>query len=324
MNRLIIILGLLFSFLIGQEVPDKENEYLQLQSDKQMAEQQLDSLNHSLELTLKEIDEEKSKNRDEDKIAKLMATALNTTKEIEKKEIQMKSLNGSIIKLEKELNIIYSQHMANLEKQLDSDISEEDKDKLEQELFMLAEKRIRVVPLFQNFNFNPERINKIDIENFTDELEREISMDYLQSALVQVDSNIQIIIEKRKDFEDTQRLEEKADLFMNDVTESQVLGFYESSTADALSEATDRTYTWNGTLDNEVEWTYVEKNAIANTIDFLSQLEYLGMPSDDRINRYKITSDSPISTEEYLEMLKSSRDFLILYRTMLLKKIAGK
>ena len=128
MNRLIIILGLLFSFLIGQEVPDKENEYLQLQSDKQMAEQQLDSLNHSLELTLKEIDEEKSKNRDEDKIAKLMATALNTTKEIEKKEIQMKSLNGSIIKLEKELNIIYSQHMANLEKQLDSDISEEKSD----------------------------------------------------------------------------------------------------------------------------------------------------------------------------------------------------
>ena len=66
MNRLIILSGLLLSFLIGQEALDKENEYLKLQSDKQIAEQRLDSLNQILELTLGEIDEEKSTNNDDE------------------------------------------------------------------------------------------------------------------------------------------------------------------------------------------------------------------------------------------------------------------
>lgn len=321
MNRFIIILGLLFSFLIGQEIPDKENEYLQLQSNKQIAEQQLDSLNQILEVTLKEIDEEKSKHRDEDKITELMSTALTKTKEIEKKEVQIKSLNGSIIKLEKELNIIYSKRMAILERELDNDISKEERNKFEQELFLLAEKRIRVVPLFQNFKFKAEKINAIDIAGINDELEREISLDYLRSALTQVDSNIKIITEKTKELEDTKQLEEKADLFMDDIAESQVMGFYESSTAEALAE-TDRNDAWLTYKDDNTEWAYAERNAIANTIDFLSQLEYMGMPSDDRINRYKLTSDYPITAEEYLEMLKSTHDFLNIYRNMLLNKIS--
>ena len=325
MYRFIVILGILFSTAFGQEILDRENEYLQLQVKKQSTEQQLDSLNQSLEIVLKEIDEEKTENKDEGKIVKLMSTAFSMAKEIEKKETQIKSFNSAIVKLEKELNTIYFREMATLEKQLDGNIGKEEKDKLEQELILFAEKRIRVVPLFRSFNFNPEKINMINLADVTDDFEREISLDYLRSALAQVDSNILVITEKKEEFEDNKRLEEKADLFMSDVAESRVLGFYESSTsADAMEGPTDTYNRWGDPPDNGDEWIYVEKNAIANTIDFLSQLEYMGMPPDDRINQYKIATDSPISTEEYLEILKSSREFLSLYRSILLRKIAGK
>lgn len=324
MYKYIIISSLLLSFLFGQELPDKENEYLELQSRKQIAEQQLDSLNKSLDTILKRIDEKKSRSKDEGEVARLMSTAFSITKKIESKENQIRTLNGIIVKLEKELNTIYSKQMADLEKQLKGNISKEKKEKIEQDLNLLAEKRISVVPLFYTFRFNPTKINAIHMGNIKDDLEKEISLDYLKSAVAQVDSNIQVITEKTQELEDNKRLEDKADIFMDDVAESRVLGFYESSALGEASEGPTDVYGRNEyPIDNREEWKYVQDNAIANTIDFLSQLEYMGMPPDDYINRFKISSATLIDPDEYLEILKSSCDFLKLYRNMLLKKIAG-
>lgn len=324
MYKYIIISGLLLSFLFGQDLQDKENEYLELQSSKQITQQQLESLNSSLDVILKIIDEEKSNGKDESKTAKLMSSALSITKKVENKEEQIRILNGAIVKLEKELNTIYSKQMASLEKQLEGDITKQEKEDIEQELILLAEKRIRVFPLFHTFKFNPAKINAINMTTLNDDLEKDMSLDYLKSALAQVDSNIQVITEKTQELEDNKRLEDKADLFMDDVVEGRVLGFYESSTSsDAMEGPTDVYNRHESPIDKREEWNYVQDNAIANTIDFLSQLEYMGMPPDDHINRFKISADPPLTSEEYLEILKSSCDFLKLYRNMLLKKIAG-
>jgi hypothetical protein len=188
---------------------------------------------------------------------------------------------------------------------------------------LLAEKRIRTFPLFHTFKFNPTKINSIHMNVITDNLEKEISMDYLKSALAQIDSNIHVITEKTEELEDNKRLEEKADLFMDDIADSRIIGFYESTS----NNATDALNTEYGRekfpIDNQKQWDYIQSNSIANTIDFLSQLEYMGMPSDENINRFKISPDSPLDSEEYLEILKSSRAFLKIYRNMLVKKISG-
>ena len=323
MYRYIIISGLLLSLLYGQELLDKENKYLQLQTSKQIAEQQLDSLNQSLDVILKKIDEEKSKNKNEIKVANLMSSALSITKKIESKEDQIRKLNNIISKLEKELNTIYSKQMTDLEKQLQGNINRDEKDRIEQELDLLAEKRISVVPLFYTFRFNPAKINTINVTSMTDDLEKEISLDYLESALAQVDSNITVISEKTQELEDNKRLEEKADIFMDDVAESRVLGFYESSAYSAAAESETDVYGRNRYPIDKGEWTYVQDNAIANTIDFLSQLEYMGMPINDHINQFKISASELITPEEYLEILRSSNDFLKKYKKMLLKKITG-
>ena len=323
MYKYIIISGLLLSLLYGQEVLDKENKYLQLQTSKQIAEQQLDSLNQSLDVILKKIDEEKSKNKNEIKVANLMSSALSITKKIESKEDLIQTLNSRIIKLEKELNTIYSKQMTDLEKQLHGNLNRDEKDRIEQELDLLAEKRISVVPLFYTFRFNPAKINTINVTSMTDDLEKEISLDYLESALAQVDSNITVISEKTQELEDNKRLEEKADIFMDDVAESRVLGFYESSAYSAAAERETDVYGRNRYPIDKGEWAYVQDNAIANTIDFLSQLEYMGMPINDHINQFKISASELITPEEYLEILRSSNDFLKKYRNMLLKKITG-
>ncbi|MBN1408863.1 MAG: hypothetical protein JW956_13785 [Calditrichaceae bacterium] len=323
MYRYIIISGLLLSLLYGQEVPDKENQYLQLQTSKQIAERQLDSLNQSLDDILKKIDEEKSKNKDENKTTYLMSSALSITKKIESKEDLIGTLNNRIIQLEKELNTMYAKQMADLEKQLQGSLKQDEKEKMEQDLNLLAEKRISVVPLFYTFRFNPAKINIIDVTSITDDLEKEISLDYLKSALAQVDSNITIISEKTQELEDNKRLEEKAAKFMDDVAESRVLGFYESSAYSASAEIETDVYGRNRYPVDKGEWTYVQENAIANAMDFLSQLEYMGMPVNDHIYQFKISASELITPEEYLEILKSSNAFLKKYRKMLLKKIAG-
>lgn len=325
MYRYVILLGLFFSSALGQDILEKENNYLKLQSEKQSAEEQLDSLNLSLDKMLTKIDQAKLKKQDEDKTAKLMSGAFSISKVIEEKEEQIKALNDSIVKLEKELNSMYSKRIALLEQQLDNDITEQEKEELERELILLAEKKISVFPLFRNFNFNPEKINEIELSEVQNNFEKEILLDYLKSALTQVDSNLTVIEKKQEELEDNRRLEEKAELFMDDVANSRILGFQEStSEKKEVEDPLGRYEEWNNVLTNGDEWNYIQDNALANTMNFLSQLEYMGMPPDERINRYKISTQTPVTSEEYLEMLKSSKQFLIIYRRMLLKKITDK
>ena len=324
MYKVYIFMGLMVSILLGQNLEQKENTYLQLQAEKQSNQQKLDSLNQSLDHILTEIDVQKSKNENGNGVARLMSTAFTITKNIETMENYIKETNLNILKLEKELNAIYTQHMASLEKRLNENVSKSEREKLEQELGILAEKRIRVFPLFRNFSFNPAKINDIDLSHVHDNFEKEILLDYLKSALTQVDSNLGVIQQKEEELEDNKRLEEKADLFIGDVANSRIMGFYESSLAINAQTFSEDDHIRGGPIDNNKDWDYALENSISNTMNFLNQLEYLGMPPDELVSRFKISTKNPVTSDEYLEILKSSREFLTLYRNMLNKKISEK
>ena len=135
------------------------------------------------------------------------------------------------------MNNIYSKKMAEIEKKLDGDISETQKKQLEKDLGILAEKRIHVFPVFRDFNFNPQKIKEINLSEADDQFEKEIFLDYLKSALAQVDSNLTIIEQKENELEDNKRLEEKANIFMGDVANSRVLGFYDAQLPGNASES---------------------------------------------------------------------------------------
>ena len=322
MYKFLILLALMFVNLQGQDTGQKEDHYLRLQSEKKTAEQDLDSLNRSLDAILNEIDYQKSRNN-KDKTAQLMSSAFSITKQIEQTEIS--GINDSISNLEKELNNIYSKKMAEIEKKLDGDISETQKKQLEKDLGILAEKRIHVFPVFRDFNFNPQKIKEINLSEADDQFEKEIFLDYLKSALAQVDSNLTIIEQKENELEDNKRLEEKANIFMGDVANSRVLGFYDAQLPGNASESeSNKNLRENGPAYGDDEWEYPVRSAISNTISFLNQLEYLGMPDDEQIKRYKTGSDISVSSDDYLDILKSSHKFLLTYRNMLKRKISGK
>ena len=186
----------------------------------------------------------------------------------------------------------------------------------------MAEKRILVFPLFRHFSFDPAKVKEIDLKNTDNEFEKEILIDYLLSAHAQVDSNLNIIIKKEEELEENNRLKEKADIFMGDVANSRIMGFYESSFATKASEASLEETLRNGPSDTDKNWDYAMQNSVSNTVNFLNELEYLGMPPDELVKRFKISPENSVTTDEYLEILKSSRDFLTLYKNMLGKKIA--
>ncbi|MEJ2053173.1 MAG: hypothetical protein P8X42_04560 [Calditrichaceae bacterium] len=73
MYKFLILLALMFVNLQGQDTGQKEDHYLRLQSEKKTAEQDLDSLNRSLDAILNEIDYQKSRNN-KDKTAQLMSS----------------------------------------------------------------------------------------------------------------------------------------------------------------------------------------------------------------------------------------------------------
>jgi len=321
MRTLFILFIWLNTALFSQEMTAKEREFEQLQNEKILLQQAVDSLNGQLNQILARIDQHKARpDADKKRTAEWMAQALSVSKQIERTEKGIKETDQRLSALKQDLSADYARQITALQKQLDRGVSTEQREQIEQELFFLANKRLMVAPLIAALPFDPQRIITIDLQASRDSLDRAILRDYLQNALVSIDSNLQVISRKEKQVEDAKRLEEKARLFADDVAHSRVLGVYEERGSSPTMES-DKNLDYSEDL-------YANRGALANTLNqqndllvLVRQLQRMGLSLDDKIDRRTLAAGDTLTIEQYLDLLKKSRQFLTLYRGMLQAKM---
>jgi len=307
--------------VFSQDLTIQEKQFEQLQTEQTILVNGIDSLNVLLNSILTKVDQQKGQaNPDKKKITDLMSEALSLSKEIEKREDQLNQNDKILRELKKDLGEYYSNKIADLQKQLDKNISNGKKKIIEQELFLLANKRLLVSPIISSINFNPEKINQINLKIAQDNFEKEILKDYLQTALANVDSNLNVITKKENQLEDAKRLDEKANIFAEDVANSRVIGVYEERSS-VLAAESDKNLDYTGRI-------FTNRDAIENTLNqqndlvvLANQLQQMGLNIDEKIDLQMIAPGETLSFEQYLELLKKSRDILSQYRSILIAKI---
>lgn len=320
--RILFTLVIGFSALLfSQEITSREREFEDLQNKKILLQQAVDSLNGQLNQILTRIDQHKSRpDADKKRTAEWMAQALSVSKEIEQTEKGIKETDQRLSALKQDLSAAYARQITALQKQLEQEVSPQLRGQIEQELFVLANKRLLAAPLIPALPFDPQRIIAIDLQASRDSLEQAILRDYLQNALVSIDSSLQLISRKEKQIEDAKRLEEKARLFADDVAHSRVIGVYEERGSSSAME-TDEYLDYSENL-------YANRSALTTTLNqqndllvLVQQLQRMGLSLDDKIDRRTMAAGDTLTIEQYLDLLKKSREFLTLYRGMLQARI---
>lgn len=314
----IFLVFLLCSVLPAQELIQNENRLIKLEEAQRINSKNLDSLNIQLENYLEKIDNKKAQRvQSKDEIASLMARAFSISKKIESKELQLKKIHNNLRAIKNYLNNQYTVLIDSLQQDLTSNKSIKDKQVLEEEFLRLIEKRMQVSPILQTLSFDPKKIQDIKISATEDSFEKAIYIDYLQSALNDIDSHLISIGKKQNELEGMIRLEKKADVFISDIEDSRIFGFYEK--AGEKNDNRDGGGQYNG-LD------YGEKidnnSQIDNFVILLNQLYKAGVEIDMPHRDESLYSGNEAQTlEQYLELVKKTRKYLEQYRKTVENKL---
>lgn len=315
----IFLIFLLCSVLPAQELIQNENRLVQLEEAKRINDKNLDSLNIQLENYLEKIDNKKAQRvQSKDEIASLMARAFSISKKIESKELQLKKIHNNLRAIKIYLNNQYTVLIDSLQQDLTSNKSIKDEQVLEEEFLRLIEKRMQVSPILQTLSFDPKKIQDIKISATEDSLEKAIYIDYLQSALNDIDSHLISIGKKQNELEGMIRLEKKADVFISDIEDSRIFGFYEKSGENSDNGGVDGHY--NELVVNGRGKDY--NSQIDNFVILLNQLYKAGVEIDMPHRDESLYSGNEAQTlEQYLELVKKTRKYLEQYRKTVENKL---
>jgi len=322
MRLFYIIFICYFSGVIGQTVVEKENRFDQLQDDLALLQVKVDSLNTSLNTILNEIDQGKSAaQKDLKKIAGLMADGLTLSKAIETNQEQIYQKSSELSKIKRDLSEFYTEEIAKNKDRLAKANSEQEKENIEQQIFLLAGKRLIVSPVISGLKFNPEKIKQINLSQVDNEEEKTILKNYIENAIANIDSNISVLDLKESELEESQKLQEKADLFVDDVANSRIVGVYEEKNYASSAETGEK-------LDNDPGFydrnnTEIAANQNSDYTILRRQMQELGFSFDDAFDRNPGLVGIPMTEEEYLQFIKKGKDFLKQYRNQLVKKLSN-
>lgn len=311
----IFLVFLLCSVLPAQELIQNENRLVQLEEAKRINAKNLDSLNIQLENYLEKIDNKKAQRvQSKDEIASLMARAFSISKKIESKELQLEKIHNNLRAIKNNLNNQYTVLIDSLQQDLTSNKSIKDKRVLEEEFLRLIEKRMQVSPILQTLSFDPKKIQDIKISATEDSLEKAIYIDYLQSALSDINSHLISIGKKQNELEGMIRLEKKADIFISDIEDSRIFGFYEKSVDNKNDGGHYNGLDYGERIDNNSQ--------IDNFVILLNQLYKAGVEIDLPHQDESLYSGNEAQTlEQYLELVKKTHKYLEQYRKTVENKL---
>ena len=211
----------LMLFLINtfsQDVSDLEIQYSILNNSLVEAKNELDSLNQLLNKKADEIDNEKKKKKSEiNIITKLMAESIIIASRVEDQQKKVNQIEGSLRFLKQSLQYKYSAIIDSLKRIENSTTDKESKSELKMMMLNFTQKRLYLSPDIPLLSFNPQKILDIDLTSISDSVEKKIYLEYLMTALTEVDSHLIKIKGLSDEIHEMIILQEKTESFIDEL-----------------------------------------------------------------------------------------------------------
>lgn len=316
------ILSLLFfvSLIAAQPLIQQESRLFELEKEQILMQNKLDSLKIKLEWQLQRIDQLKSeKDRDKDEIASQMSRALTISKTIEKYESALKVNKTQQQQAKVTLRNRYTFLIDSLQNSLENAKNEQDRQKTELRILLIADKRMRISSFLQPLSFDPQKIKEINLNKTSSNLERAIYKNYLELALADIDSHLTVVGNKRDELEEIIRLEKKAEAFIGDIEDNKIFGFYEESEPPLQENAPKPPFIDYPRSIQADPVTANEFQIIFKQIH--KSVSEIGVSDMDK---YLFSIDKSMSRQEYFELLKKTYEYLELYRKVIINKLSAR
>lgn len=203
----------------SQDLPNSiaggEIQLSEIESQIQKLERERETLQHQLHIRLSRADSLKSAGATENTLAHFTAASFEISQKLETDISRLKELKKQRRPIRARLYQFYSQQIDSLSRQPDALPKE-------QKLFVLMGKRLQVSPLAAQLHFNPRQLSAIKESN-TDSLSQIIFREYLENAARALEKEIEVLKNKEREIEELAALETKAEEFMQEMDESEML-----------------------------------------------------------------------------------------------------
>jgi hypothetical protein len=295
-----------------------ESEYSSSQESLNHEKAVFDSLQSIFEARIKEIDSEKEKSEsNESKIINLMAQSVTLSNQLEQQQQRVDALIRQIDDYESRLYYKYSEILDSLRTNQTANNIEK-KENSKNLILYYTEKKIEVSPKLHSLSFDPKRILQFDIKRDEqgDAIDSVIYRQYLQSALFEVESQLQKVDTLIIEIERMRQLQTKASNFIDEMAMENEMRPYAILNKGTESVQSDRT---SEMFDNKA----VILPQAESYVILLRQLSW-NQASDNKF-KWQSPLDSlkfNISIDDYVELLHELAKGLTEYQFVLNKKIS--
>ena len=280
----------------------------------------LDSLKTLLNEKADQINFEKNKkNADKDKIVELMSSSVLISDKYELQQRKVRQLDNTVGSLEKELTNRYTSIIDSLQSLKNSGNFSGDKDKLDSEVLIYLEKKLKLAPKISLLSFDPAELLKINPDKNKDSLGNAIYREYLQNAFDELNNHLANVDEQYTEIKNIILLQEKTEKFLKE-TEFEGGLRTERSASDRSSTNENRSSAFSDQTTFSGEARMIEQLHGYNLL--LNQLN-LDLSSGKKLSLQVESMDgnSSLSLKQYKKMLEELRKKLQEYKLVLSNKI---
>jgi hypothetical protein len=277
------------------------------------AEFQLDSL----EQTLKNLENQLETEKQESEITQ--KSSAEWFQKLKQLSLTINEQKDLIHQLKEELNITksalensYRTSIDSLHQILTKTADVKTQEEIEQQIYILSERRLILFPAFKSFSFDPKTVATVNLQNANDSLEKAIYKDYLDNARTEITLMLQEMKNMRREIEEIIYLRERGNRFLEDLEDNRPL----LVSSQSLSErsAVFGTPPQGGILEN--------LPSAESLLNMLEPFKLNNYPDQNYSWTSPLDSEKVILTlDEYKEMLDSAEDILQRYLRFIDSKI---
>ncbi|MBL7995511.1 hypothetical protein JNM05_09065 [bacterium] len=308
---LFFVYMLLSPFVHGQSTGELEMQFRQLNQALQAEQAALDSLNDLMEIKAKDIAyEKKSALPDQNKIIKWMSHAVTLSHQIKDRQRRIANARSEIEICRSRLEHMYTETIDSLRQLERSGKYIGDIYELRNHLLIWTEKRIFLTPLVSTLSFDPQKVQRTELTDASDPMDRAIIEDYLTNALKEIDAHIQVVTGTRKEFEETADLRRRTSDFINEA--------HEQGRISSMTRSQAFRNTGTDIFGNPVGqmFTAVQVRSVAGLMQQLNTGTLMS-----HTNKSLMSAKTAITQEEYIQLLRQAENLLRTYRSIVQKKL---
>lgn len=307
-----------FTFLFSANQLELEEQLHNKLSALLTARQQLANSQEELTACTKKIESQnEAQKQDQKQLAQWYEEIRQITDKINTQEAIIESLQEDIHSLNEELDLIYKAKIDSLKKAAQNQTQSREKEKIEELIKQITEKRLTILLPFQNITFNPQKVNKIELDQVSDSIEYQIQVEYLSSAKDETANLLASVVMMKSEMNDIYTLQQRTQRFLEDIDVNRSSPFYTQLPADNKTTFG----TGNRTENNDIQYNAIQVQA-NSLVDILTQLgrshQYYIKEYQDLLQKSQQLSSS---TEEYIKLLDDAENLLRDYLQLIESKI---